>query len=113
MTIKNTAKIVKKILQEQPETRGDDYLLWLKVIEEETSGDVLGIANLAPISRTLTVEEFLQTAKKRGVPCFETVSRARRKLQAKYPELRATKPVQEARAEKEVEYIEFARSEAI
>ena len=101
MTIKNTAKIVKKILQEQPETRGNDYLLWLEVIKGEGNYS------------QMTVSDFLEWAKVMKIPCFETVSRARRKLQAKYPELRATKPVQEARAEKEVEYIEFARSEAI
>ena len=46
--------------------------------------------------------------KEYNVPVFESVSRARRKLQQEYEYLRPEKKVQEARINKEGEYIRYA-----
>lgn len=103
MKLIKISKIVKEVLETYPETRNDDYLLWLRVIAAyEVNNDLCGI-------ETMTVYDFLKTAKSMPIPCFESVSRARRKIQEQNPDLRAEKEVQEARAELEGEYIEFAR----
>lgn len=106
MKIYKTAKTVKSILESFPETRDNDYLLWLKMIELHSS-------NPCENYQAMTVGEFLQIAKASVVPCFETVSRARRKIQAQNPELKASPEVEDARAEMEVEYKEFARDKDV
>lgn len=107
MKLTNTAKLVKKILEEFPKTRDDDYLLWLTAIKQ-----VIRERGLPDISK-ITFEEFIGAAKYSQLPHFETVSRARRKLQESYPSLRATKETQEARAELEEDYKEFARQDEL
>lgn len=102
MEIIKTAHLVKTILETHPETRDDDYLLWLKVLEVTCERD----------PKPLTVGEFLKCVKCSSFPHFETVSRSRRKAQEKYPKLRGTAETQAARAELEEEYIAFARSKA-
>lgn len=46
--------------------------------------------------------------KKQGVPSVESIGRARRKIQAKMPELRAGDKVERARYEEQKTYIEYA-----
>lgn len=105
MKLTNTAKLVKTILEEHPETRDDDYLLWLIAIKR-----VVKENGLPDISR-MTFEEYIAAAKYSQLPHFETVGRARRKLQEHYPSLRATEETRAARAELEKEYREFARQD--
>ena len=50
-----------------------------------------------------------ENAKEVGLPPFESVSRARRKLQEKYPELRATKTTEYARAIKQIEFEDYSK----
>ena len=52
---------------------------------------------------------FIATAHGKKVPSFDSVSRCRRKVQEKYPQLRASKEVYAHRRELEQEYREFAR----
>ena len=46
-----------------------------------------------------------------GLPSIESITRARRLLQRKYPELRADREVEKIRAEEEKQYREMARIE--
>lgn len=101
----NATEITINILRTNPETRNDDCLLWLKVIEK-----VAELNDMADFSRSLTLASFLSTTKYTKFPPYHTVSRIRRKAQEKYPELRATEETQAARAELEEEYREFAQN---
>ena len=47
-------------------------------------------------------------ARKLGLPAFESVSRARRKLQAENEELRGSSENQKAREERELEMFEYS-----
>lgn len=106
MELNNKTELVKAILEQIPNTRDDDYLLWLYVLEIEAAQD-----HRASFASSLSLASFLEQAKCCKYTHFETVSRIRRKLQAKYPELKATKNTQAARAELEQEYREYARSD--
>ena len=95
--LRNTTKMVKYVLEKEPRTRNSDNLLWLEVIK---------LKNQGVLRMPLVV--VLQNLKEYGLPTIETVGRARRKLQADYPELRATKEVQGFRSELEAEFREWA-----
>lgn len=90
---KQTKKIVKNILNEYPQTRNSDNLLYLTVIETIGKGNIE-----KPIS------EILLNLEELGLPCFETVRRTRQKLQVEFPELQACDKVQDFRTEREEEF---------
>ena len=87
---------VKKVLEKYPETRNSDMALFAKIAELRGYGGV-------PI-------QCLNRYKSFDIPNYDTVGRARRKLQSKYQNLRAVKEVEDARAERELEFREYARS---
>ena len=96
--IQATAAIVKQVLEESPETRNSDSLLYIKVIEH--------------INKTLIYKplaDVLQNRKAYGIPPFETVRRSRQKIQACCPALSAKKEVTQARAENEAIIRDFTR----
>ena len=93
----NIKETVKMFLEEYPNTRDDDYLLWLRVLEFAAARD-----QIPSFSKSVTLGAFLSTAKCCKYPHYETVSRVRRKLQEQYPSLRATAKTEKARA-KEVQ----------
>lgn len=106
----NTARIVEEVLTDYPETRNDDNLLWLKVLEiAEGENNYPGI-NTRPDICDLTVDYLLKNVRYLKLPSYETVSRSRRKIQAKNPELRGTERVTKSRAFAEELYREFAKS---
>lgn len=95
--------IVREVLTEIPDTRNSDSYLYLKVLErvaqtQETPIDL----------KELTVDYFLSNVKQLHFPYFETVSRARRKVQEEHPELRAKPEIEETRAKKEEQFKAFA-----
>lgn len=92
-TIENDVKL---ILEEHPETRGDDYLLYLEVLKQFNS-DLLDM----PIGGVLKHHDVL------GVPNIKSIERARRKAQEKHPEL-LSEEKKKKRAEEEKAYIEYA-----
>lgn len=98
-SLKATAKIVEKLLRENEQTRNSDSYLYLKVLEQLDEGLC-----------QLPVRAFLSCMGDLKVPTFETVRRARQKLQAKFPELAACEKVQEGRLVNEERYLVFARS---
>ena len=86
--------VVHAILLDKVATRADDKLLYYWVLHEE--GFNLGI----------TIANFLLCA---NYPNYDSITRCRRKLQEKYPELRPPKNVQIGRDEAEKEFVEYAR----
>ena len=104
-TIKNTTELVKAILQKDKQARSSDSYLYLKVISH--TADQIGV-NL----HGLSVPMFLLNGAGMGFVGFETVRRARQKIQATYPELAACEAVEGFRLENEAEFRAFARGEA-
>ena len=97
-----TTDLVKEILEESIQARNSDTHLYLQVIYKV--GMLKGIdVNAMPVT------EFLMKRNKLGFPCYESVSRARRKLQAEYSELAGTDEVEEQKVINERVYKEYAR----
>lgn len=88
--IRQTQSVVRKILEQHPETRNSDNLLYIKVIES-IDNDLI----------YKPMKEVLLHAKAYGIPPFESVRRARQKLQADFPELRAKKEIEAERTTNE------------
>ena len=97
-----TTDLVKEILEESIQARNSDTYLYLQVIHKV--GLLKGIdVNAMPVT------EFLSKKNALGFPNYETCSRARRKLQAEYPELAGSECVEETREIYEGYYKEYAR----
>lgn len=97
-SLKAAAKIVEKLLRENEHTRNSDSYLYLKVLEQ-----------IDESLCQLPVRAFLNSMGDFKVPTFETVRRARQKLQAQYPELASCEKVQEGRLVNEERYRDFAK----
>lgn len=96
--LKNLEKVVKEILEKDELARTDDCYLILEVIR---------ILYPDEVGKTFTQVMF--GAKNKGIS-FESITRARRKVQSKYPELKDEK-TSEIRNGEQKEYIEFSRGE--
>ena len=101
--LKNTTALVKSILETDVDSRNSDNRLYLKVLLAVSKSK--GI-NINHISVVLYLSSLAGTV----FPPFESVRRARQKLQRRYPELAASKEVREFRAENEEVYEEYATS---
>ncbi|MBR5544888.1 MAG: hypothetical protein IKU66_05380 [Clostridia bacterium] len=97
-----TANTVKQILTDEPSTRSSDSLLYLKVIERIAEEQDIDLEKWS-------VPYFLRNLSHTFFPPFESVRRARQKIQAQHPELSANAKVQAQREINEAEYREFAR----
>ena len=95
--MKTITTIVKEILTADTASRKNDFLLVVETYEK------LGIS-----SSTFTLADLCELSKIFKLPPFESITRARRKLQKEYPHL-ADAETQVARAEQEVVYKDFAR----
>ena len=94
--------IVKDTLTNIEKTRSDDYMLTYFVIKKYLD------------DKNIKIEYFYQIMmfhKTYGLPSIESITRARRLIQRKYPELRADREVEKIRAKEEERYRELARSE--
>ena len=94
--------IVKDTLTNIKKTRNDDYMLTYFVIKKYLD------------ERNMKIEYFYQIMmfhKTYGLPSIESITRARRLLRRKYPELRADREIEKIRAKEEERYRELARSE--
>ena len=87
--------LVYVALQEQPETRGDNFKLYLAVLDH--------FINLG-----MSIEAVFAHHVELGIPSLESITRARRKLQEKHPELR-NEAADKVRKEEEKEFIEYSR----
>jgi len=94
--IKNIEKVVETILRNDELARRDDNFLILQVVRE-----------LYPFEVGKTFASVMFNAKNKGIS-FETITRARRKLQNKYPELKE-KEIAKVREKEQSEYIEYAK----
>lgn len=88
---------VKRILTNWPATRDDDMLLY-----------AIFIAEGKLVSSTETFYHVMSTAKQRKLPSYESVTRARRKVQEKEPDMRGKRYAQ--RMHEEAEYHEYYRN---
>ena len=91
-------ELVKTILEQQPETRSSDNLLYIEVLARYAGQNVLN----------MPVWAFYENLREWKLPSIETVGRCRRKIQQENPHLRATPEVQDYRYDKETEFREFA-----
>ena len=96
--IRNTSEIVKSVLEQRYEARGNNDTLYAKVCER---------VNEECLSAPMKV--FLSKRKEFNVPSFESVTRCRRKVQSEYPELRADDTVEGYRAMNEEIVKEYAK----
>lgn len=96
--VKQVENIVKVILEENEQARNDDFVLITEVYNR-----------LVPNVMNLTFNITMLGHKELRLPAFESITRARRKLQEKHEYLRATEKVQELRKEEELEYISYAK----
>lgn len=85
------------MLQQFPDTRNSDELLYLVVCKA-----------ICPRSAHITFEKMTLEREAMGLPKFITVDRARRKIQAANPDLRASKDVEDKRFENYKAYKEYA-----
>lgn len=99
MKIDNVENLVKQALIKNISARDDDHLLYIEVVYI-----------IDPALVNVNFKMNFQNARQLGLPPFESVSRARRKLQEKYPELRATSKVENARKEKQMEFEEYSKT---
>ena len=105
LDLKNTTALVKSILEQDKQCRNSDSFLYLKVLS--TVAKKKGIT-----LNFMTVPDFLINHHGKHFPPFESVRRARQKIQAAHPELAASESVEGFRAENEAEYRAYTRGEA-
>ena len=97
--IKRTSDIVKEILEDVPEARNSDMLLYYRVCEK-----------LNDVSLGMPFGIVLVNLKEFNLPPFESVRRTRQKLQASYPELCGSDEVEAYRVINEERVKDYARS---
>ena len=100
--LKNTTKIVKAILEEDEQARNSDSFLYLKVL------DVYGEKNGIDI-KSMSITTFLLHLREFGFPPFESVRRARQKVQHNFPHLAACGKVGAMREVNEQEFRVYAK----
>ena len=90
---------VKSILEREPVARKDDMYLYYIYCTK------YGVLNSKAFVQLFYNKNF---RREYNIPVFESVSRARRKIQQEYEYLRPEKQVQDARINKEADYIRYA-----
>ena len=99
--LKNTTALVQALLEDDKRCRNSDSFLYLKVLSVVAQRK--GI-NLDSVSIPL----FLLQHHGTNFPIFESVRRARQKIQAAHPELAACETVEGFRAENEALFRAYA-----
>lgn len=97
-------ELVETTLAEYPHTRGNDDLLYAMVIE-----DYFRLGNYKLSLATTNALLFFSYRSQWGLPSFASVTRQRRLIQARLPELKPNKVVQGYRQEQEQMYRELAK----
>ena len=90
--------VVYDVLKDKPDTRSDDFLLYKAVCRF-----------VCPRAGDVSLASALHYHRDLGLPSWETVSRCRRKLQARHPELSNPRTAR-IRAEEEQAYVDYART---
>lgn len=99
----STTEMVEVILKADPKTRSNDNLLYIRLVDMLGRRDHVDYIHMPMIA-------FYDQLPTLDVPTIETVSRLRRKVQQKNPELKATEAVENFRAEREEMFRAYARS---
>ena len=99
--VRKTGELVKAMMEQDPKTREDDFYLY---------GQVLKVYGFSTRCHLATI---FRSIRQKKVPPFETVSRARRRTQELYPELRAPESVSDARTEIAAKYVDFIQDKSI
>ena len=94
--------LVKSILEEKPDTRNSDELLYVEVLETYSDRMDVDVCNYPFASA-------LKNLKAWGIPSMKTVERCRRKVQSDFPKLAANDTVEGFRAIKEQEVKRWAK----
>jgi len=97
--LETTTAIVKRILIKYPIARNSDAYLYIRVMETLNKG-----------SSKLPYSDVVKNLEDLGLPCWDSVTRIRRKLQKEYPELEATETTRKHRKENEEDFKEYAKS---
>ena len=94
--LKMVEPLVEEALINNKSCRGDNFILYLEVLKKY-------------IDLNLSIKDVFLNHDLLGIPSLESITRARRKLQEKHPEL---KDVQAAliREQEEEAYIDYSRS---
>lgn len=100
--LQSTTAIVKEILENHPEARNSDNILYVKVCAE------IGKANGVDINK-MSMPYMLLNLKELKMPVFETVRRTRQKIQAEYKHLAADSNVEAQRMLNEETFREYAK----
>lgn len=100
--IKKTSDIVKEILERNPETRNSDDELYFQVCKK-----------INPEAMSKPFYMVVLHRKEHSLPPFESVRRARQKLQASYPELCGSDDVEAWRKANEEVVKDYARSVSV
>lgn len=101
LDLKNTTALVKSILEQDKQCRNSDSFLYLKVLSTVAKQKGIDLERM-------TVPYFLLNLHGAGMPPFESVRRARQKIQAAHPDLAACERVEGFRAANEQEYRAYA-----
>lgn len=96
--LRNNEKIVTDVLERVPAARDDDYILYARILAEYRPD----------IARMDVIAAFYQHGEI-GMPSYEGITRARRKVQKRRPDLRPSKSAAERKAENEKAYREWAK----
>ena len=98
----NLDELVQQVLERVKETRSDDFKLWIFVANEIYDDNGYNPSPGETDLYIMPVWQVMRDAKELGLPAFETVSRTRRAVQAKHPEL-CDEKTKQRRAVKEQE----------
>jgi hypothetical protein len=102
MRINAVSNRVKNILLQREECRNSDNVLYIAVLRQVAGEKGIDVDTMSVPTLFLRMSEY-------KLPSPHSVSRARRKLQRCYPELRANDTVEGYRTAQEEEYIDYAR----
>lgn len=103
--LKNTTALVKALLEEDKQCRNSDSFLYLKVLS------VIGKRKGIDID-SMSVPYFLLNLHGTAFPPFESVRRARQRIQEHNPHLAACEAVEGFRAENEMEFRAYVMGDA-
>lgn len=102
--LKTVTGVVKRILENDEQSRNSDSFLYFKVLEHYGNRNGIDI-------HSMSVPHFLLNMAQLGVPPFESVRRSRQKVQAENPWLGSCKRVAEYRSANEQTYRAYALEE--
>ena len=99
--LKTITDLVRALLEQDPRCRNSDGFLYLRVLFTYAKKNGINLD-------AMSISDFLMNHHGNDFPIFESVRRARQKLQQHNPELAASEAVEGFRAENEAKYHAYA-----